>query len=851
MTLTSTSLGGGGALYLSIEAGIDKYRLAVLDEKLEVVWTEQVILDVELPEYKTRNGVHTLGDRVTAPSEMRLKALDLLLEKLSVNTRQAQLIPRIVAITGSGQPGVLHFLNPQFESLLAILDNSSSRRISEIVNSSTAFTLEEPASSGDSSTMTQVRKLETHFGKLSLSSSSSPISSSSSLSVSTRATSSASSSILTVQQHFQILEKGREYFALKTGSKVLPHYSAAQLVKIREKDDESLENGEIPSRKAGVLGRTGRIVTESSLLSSVFVGKLVPIDASDASSTNLFNPVEGDWEDEILDFVITDTASRVYENSKEDCREKARLRELFGEVQKDGTISIGTVSFYLVNRFGFSSSALVVSFINTDAATFLSFPLHTTSASDPFDQRDAFLSLTSSETDSLFIPSPHFAPHPDRQFFLHPAQPQSVVNEEGGGGGGSRYVAMITSKDAGLARSLSRDLYCNGSWDVFTRLVAIVPHGGTLGLDGKQFSIFFPHGQASFVQGFLRFVGGVKVPELPDRKSNPRLMVESQFLSLRIRLSRLYSSLLSLTPHSIPHSSTVSPHDPLGFPKLSSEFLPTRIVLVGSASINPAMTSVLSTILGAPAYLSRATGLKRSTVEGEDLEEYCRGKEKSSKERKKTSAAALGAGYRAAWVWERKNEGIEEVGSYESFLEKKLEAQAIVEAEGGGIDPIESQAHSLPTQRIDDDPLEEEKYPISSVASQLPSIPVTERSQQRRSSSIYTLASSSAQTHSRKSSIYSSATSLFSSAPLPPPTLDDEKSMSNGDGRSGGGGKVSIVKQKMYNPEHDDFLPVKSLGEDPAGLDLVALPDEPEFKYYASMMPEYVRLEKYALKGLI
>ncbi|GAA5983073.1 hypothetical protein JCM5350_006804 [Sporobolomyces pararoseus] len=851
MTLTSTSFEGGGELYLSIEAGVDKYRLAVLDEKLEVVWTEQVNLDLELPEFKTRNGVHTLGDRVTAPSEMRLKALDLLLEKLSVNTRQAQLIPRIVAISGSGQPGVLHFLNPQFESLLAVLDNSSSRRISEIINSSTAFTLEEPASSGDSSSMTQVRKLETHFGKLSLSSSSSTTSSSSSPSTSPLTVSYASASILTNQQHLQTLEEGREFFASKTGSRVLPQYSAAQLVKIREKDDESLENREIPSREGGVLGRTGRIVTESSLLSSIFSGKLVPIEASDAGSTNLFNPVEEDWEDEILDFVMKGIASRKYERSGEGLRGGARLRELLGEVQKDGTESIGTLSPYFVNRFGFSPDCLVVPFTNTDAASFLSFPLRTDSRPELASQRDALLSLTSSDTDSLFIPSPHFAPHPDRQFFVHPARYYST-KELREGGGSSRFVAMITSKDAGLARSLSRDLYCNGSWDVFTRLVAIVPHGGTLGLDGKQFSIFFPHGQGSFVQGFLRFVGGVKVPELPDRKSNPRLMIESQFISLRIRLSRLYSSLLSLEPHSVPLTSKVSPHDSLGFPKLSNEFLPTRIVLVGSASINPAMTSVLSTIFGAPAYLSHATGLKRSTVEGEDLVEYYRGKEKSLKERKKTSAAVLGAGYRATWIWSRESKGIVEVGSYENFLEEKLKAQDVFEAEGGGIHSIGSQAQFLPTQRIDDNSLEEQKYPISSVSSQFPPIPVTERSYQRRSSSIYTLASSSAQTHSRKSSIYSSATSLFSSAPVPSTTLDDAKTRSNGVGRrEGGGGKGPGVRQKMYNPQGDDFPPVRLLGEDPAGLDLVAMPDEHEFKYYSSMMPEYVRLEKHALKGLI
>jgi xylulokinase len=112
-------------LFLSIDAGVSKYRATILDERLEVIWVEEVNLDSELPQYgcvvfflhlafndelkvispkhSTRNGVHTLGDRVTAPSEMRLKALDLLLEKLSRNTSQAQLIDQIVAISGAGQ----------------------------------------------------------------------------------------------------------------------------------------------------------------------------------------------------------------------------------------------------------------------------------------------------------------------------------------------------------------------------------------------------------------------------------------------------------------------------------------------------------------------------------------------------------------------------------------------------------------------------------------------------------------------------------------------------------------------------------------------------------------------------
>ncbi|GAA5875776.1 hypothetical protein JCM16303_003992 [Sporobolomyces ruberrimus] len=839
-----------GPLYLSVDAGVDKYRACILDEQLKVIWVEQVEIDRELPEYSTRNGVHTLGDRVTAPSELRLKALDLLLEKLSRNTQDAHLIHRIVAVSGAGQPGTLHYLLPSFPTLLSSLDDLWSNRISEILDSSSTFALESPASPGDSSAMTQVRQLEQHFGRVSLSSSSpTPLSSaSSSLSSPPSYTSStpysSSHSSLNVS-HPILLERGRSYFSQKTGSKPLSRYSAAQLLKVREKDDLEEENREISKGEGRVFGKSWKIVTESCLLSSVFLGSLAPVDAADACSTNLFNPVKGDWEDEILEYIMGDT---IGDNDGEYGRKKGveRLRELLGTVERDGGKPLGTISTYFVKRFGFSPDTLVVPFTNTDAATFLSFPLRTTPSPDSTSspaQRDVLISLTTCETDSLMISCPVFVPHPERHIFINPAYSNE---EEEEGEGENEFVAMITSKDAGLARALAKDLYCNGSWDVFTRLTAIVPHGGTLGLDGKQFSLFFPHGEATFFQEFLRFVHGSKVSELPDRKSNPRLIIESQFLSLRIRLSHLYSSLVSLDPSdpSYEELSLVSRYDPLGFPKLSKDFLPTRIVLVGGGSINPAMCSILSTIMGTSAYLLEASGLKRSRVEGEDLGEFgTRGEEGGRElERKKTSGAALGAAYKAAWSYARCEQGGGTRMSFNDFLAGKLEAQL-----GGGGSSIEEAQHETIEVGVrvpSDDSDEYSRAPLDKIYAS----PVTGRSHHRRSSSIYTLDSSQF-THSRNSSIYSSATSLFSIPPTSSHSSSNNKI--NPAELVGGTRKISKVVQKMYNPEDDELCPTKEIGEDPAGLELVAIPDEHEFKYYASMMPEYVRLEKHALKGLI
>lgn len=40
-----------GPLFLSIDAGVKKVRASVLDQRLQVVWVEQVEVDTELPEY--------------------------------------------------------------------------------------------------------------------------------------------------------------------------------------------------------------------------------------------------------------------------------------------------------------------------------------------------------------------------------------------------------------------------------------------------------------------------------------------------------------------------------------------------------------------------------------------------------------------------------------------------------------------------------------------------------------------------------------------------------------------------------------------------------------------------------
>ena len=152
------------------------------------------------------------------------------------------------------------------------------------------------------------------------------------------------------------------------------------------------------------------------------------------------------------------------------------------------------ISNYMCKRFGFSpgesafrsqlspseadpesaSSQVVSSFPSPVPLPPHSFPTLSPTLPRPpllLPNAKSFSPSRTSSTDTLLLPSPSFTPSPQHQLFLNPTN----AGEE------REYVAMMSSKGAGLGRSLVKDMYCNGSWDVFGRLSAIVPHGGTLG----------------------------------------------------------------------------------------------------------------------------------------------------------------------------------------------------------------------------------------------------------------------------------------------------------------------------------------------------------------------------------
>src|SRR5882757_3978626 len=64
-------------------------------------------------------------------------------------------------------------------------------------------------------------------------------------------------------------------------------------------------------------------------------------------------------------------------------------------------------------------------------------------------------------------------------------------------------------------------------------------------LDDKLFSFWFLQADGfpfSHVKGIFRFETGIKVNEFRDLRANPRCLLESQFLSFRVRWSRNLAS---------------------------------------------------------------------------------------------------------------------------------------------------------------------------------------------------------------------------------------------------------------------------------------------------------------------
>ncbi|KAM9718027.1 xylulose kinase-like isoform 1-T3 [Menidia menidia] len=226
------------SLYLGLDFSTQQLKVVVLDGGLRLLHQDGLHFDSQLPQFRTRGGVHADGLTVTAPVLMWVKALDLLLNRL----KGAGLdLSRVRALSGSGQQHGSVFWRHGAGRTLSQLDPEHS--LHQQLQGS--FSLLDSPVWMDSSSSRQCAALQAAVG-------------------------------------------GARRLAEITGSRAHERFTANQIAKLR-------------GGGADVLGSTERISLVSSFAASLFLGGYAAIDHSDGSGMNLLDIRTRTWSKTCLE----------------------------------------------------------------------------------------------------------------------------------------------------------------------------------------------------------------------------------------------------------------------------------------------------------------------------------------------------------------------------------------------------------------------------------------------------------------------------------------------------------------------------------------------------------------------
>ena len=158
------------------------------------------------------------------------------------------------------------------------------------------------------------------------------------------------------------------------------------------------------------------------------------------------------------------------------------------------------------------------------------------------------------------------------------------------------------------------------------------------------------------VKGIYRFETGVKVTEFRDLRANPRCLLESQLLSFRVKWARLVTSGVlgatrktgvsptpppSLTPSQGRTTSVLSSFG-LPFDPYDPAPLPTRVLATGAAANFPSVANLVGDVFNAPVFVPT------TQIDSAQVVPH-----RNAPARGFPSRAALGSAYTARWVWGR------------------------------------------------------------------------------------------------------------------------------------------------------------------------------------------------------
>ncbi|KAM7369531.1 hypothetical protein PAMP_010849 [Pampus punctatissimus] len=228
------------ALYLGFDFSTQQLKVVAINENLNVVHQNNVQFDSELPEFRTRGGVHIHADRltVTSPVLMWVKALDLLLDKMK---RAGLDFSCVRALSGSGQQHGSVFWRRGASQTLRELDPDQS--LTQLLQHS--FSVSDSPVWMDSSSSQQCEDLQAAVG-------------------------------------------GALRLAEITGSRAYERFTGNQIAKLLQNRPNEYQD-------------TERISLVSSFAASLFLGDYAAIDYSDGSGMNLLDIGTRTWSEICLE----------------------------------------------------------------------------------------------------------------------------------------------------------------------------------------------------------------------------------------------------------------------------------------------------------------------------------------------------------------------------------------------------------------------------------------------------------------------------------------------------------------------------------------------------------------------
>jgi xylulokinase len=253
------------------------------------------------------------------------------------------------------------------------------------------------------------------------------------------------------------------------------------------------------------------------------------------------------------------------------------LKDKIGDVVKVGHDSIGSISSYFVEKYGFDAGCKIFSFTGDNLATVLALPLN----------EDEFLVSLGTSTTVLLV-TKTYIPSSNYHLFIHPTIPDS-------------YMGMICYCNGSLAREKVRDdlnLKFNkpkNDWSLFNQLL-----DSSKDFDEKL-GIYFPLGEIvpnkkaqTLRARYDAKLDKIEIVDSWDVEIDVASIVESQALSCRARAS----PLLSIKEKTLSSGLKDLEFDGKIIKAQSFNQKPNKVIYVGGASNNLSIVRKFSSILG-------------------------------------------------------------------------------------------------------------------------------------------------------------------------------------------------------------------------------------------------------------